>query len=166
MQFLRVPKRHNLSSEVSNIQFLQIFGFNWDSIAFDCGNQKKICVSDSRSADDYVKSAHLPSSSVHRPDNECNQISIEPIEYYLDFSRSIEIWLHSTIELQSFSCVWLCSIGSIDDSVRLRLSGNNAFKSWLKILMYSSVGVIFHNDMHFQQNWALVPVPKSVCSCH
>ena len=43
--------------------------------------------------------------SVHRPDDKHNRISIKPIEYYLDFSCSIEIQLRSTIELQSFDCV-------------------------------------------------------------
>ena len=51
------------------------------------------------------------------------KISIEPIEYYLEFDRSIEIRLRSTIEFQWFDCVRSGSIGSIVDPVRLRSSG-------------------------------------------
>ena len=36
-----------------------------------------------------------------------NRISIEPIEYYLEFGGSIEIRLRSAIEFQSFDCIQL-----------------------------------------------------------
>ena len=54
---------------------------------------------------------------------ERNQILIEPIEYNLELSRSIEIQLRSTIEFQPFDRVQLRSIGSIIEPVRLRSSG-------------------------------------------
>ena len=42
---------------------------------------------------------------------------------YLEFGRSIEIRLRSTIEFQLFDCVRLRSIGSIAEPARLTSSG-------------------------------------------